>query len=142
MNLTKNQIYIISAIVILVVAYFLFFKKKGNAQAAAKMATPPPPPAPPAEAPAESGYGFGYGNAYEYNSVPALSGNFDPYNMIPRGGAENGFAAGSGRVSIPSNIGVPGIDPNLHFGAELGAGDWLQGGGKSAAAFVSGGSNS
>lgn len=144
MNLTKNQIYIISAIVILVVAYFLFFKKKGNAQAAAKMATPPPPPAPPAEAeaPAESGYGFGYGNAYEYNSVPALSGNFDPYNMIPRRGAENGFADGSGRIELASNIGVPGISPKLNLEAGLGAGDWLLGGGKSAAAFVSGGSNS
>ena len=127
MNLTKNQIYIISAIVILVVAYFLFFKKKGNAQLASKMATPPPPPA---EAPAgsESGYAGIWNGGYEYNSMPALSGGFDPYNMIPAG--ESGFRANSGDVTAPGNINVPGISNTLDLGSELGAGRWGYGGGK------------
>lgn len=121
MNLTKNQIYIVSAIVILVVAYFLFFRKKGNAEMAAKMATPPAPTPPATGTPAE-GAESGWSGAYGYNSMPALSGNYNPYYML--NGKESGYAKGSGNVVIPSNTGVPGIDPNLELGAKLGAGDW------------------
>jgi hypothetical protein len=55
--------------------------------------------------------------------MPALSGTFDPYaGILPP--AENGYAKGSGNVNMPSDIGVPGISPELNLGAELGAGNW------------------
>jgi hypothetical protein len=42
MNLTKNQIYIISAVILAVIVYFMFFRNKGTTSADAnKMVTPP-----------------------------------------------------------------------------------------------------
>lgn len=42
MNLTKNQIYIISAVILAVIVYFMFFRKKGTTSMdAQKMVAPP-----------------------------------------------------------------------------------------------------
>jgi hypothetical protein len=54
MKLTKNQIYIISAVVVIAIIYWFFFRK-ANGKAAAKMATAPAAPATPAVK-AESGW--------------------------------------------------------------------------------------
>lgn len=46
MNLTKNQIYIISAVILAVIVYFMFFRKKGTTSMdAQKMVAPPAAPA-------------------------------------------------------------------------------------------------
>ena len=42
MNLTKNQIYIISAVILAVVVYFMFFRKKGTTSTDANKMTMPP----------------------------------------------------------------------------------------------------
>lgn len=86
MNLTKNQIYIISSIVILVVAYYLFFRKK-PAKPMAKIMMPSTPPSTPAT-PAESGWAGQWDYTPEME-MAALSGTFDPYAK------ESGYAKGS-----------------------------------------------
>lgn len=85
MNLTKNQIYIISSIVILVVAYYLFFRKK-PAKPMAKIMMPSTPPSTPAT-PAESGWAGQWYYTPEME-MAALSGTFDPYAK------ESGYAKG------------------------------------------------
>lgn len=87
MNLTKNQIYIISSIVILVVAYYLFFRKKPVKMMAAK--TPQTPPATPSES--------GWAGQWDYTpemEMDALSGTFDPYAMPGESGYSNLIGCG------------------------------------------------
>ena len=98
MNLTKNQIYIISAIVILVVAYYLFFRKKP-----VKMMKKESNPAP---APSESGWE----GQWEYTpemEMDALSGTFDPYAQP----GESGFRAAIGG-SIGGDCRTTGLCPS------------------------------
>jgi hypothetical protein len=65
MNLTKNQIYIISSVIIIAVVYFMFFRKKKTPNVAAKMVTPPPANTETDPNPGESGY---YGNQFGWNA--------------------------------------------------------------------------
>lgn len=109
MNLTKNQIYIISTIVILVVAWFLFFRKKPASKIAAKMATPPATPPTTPAAPAESGFG-GWAGGWDYTpqmTMNALNGSYNPY--------ESGFVTGV----------APFVPPSANKYSSLGT-DWLQ----------------
>jgi hypothetical protein len=63
MNLTKNQIYIISSVIIIAVIYFMFFRKKTTSSTANKMAMPPAGTQTDPN-PGESGY---YGSQFGWN---------------------------------------------------------------------------
>ena len=64
MNLTKNQIYIISSVIIIAVIYFMFFRKKTTSSTANKMAMPPADTQTDPN-PGESGY---YGSQFGWNA--------------------------------------------------------------------------
>ena len=64
MNLTKNQIYIISSVIIIAVIYFMFFRKKTTSSTANKMAMPPANTQTDPN-PGESGY---YGSQFGWNA--------------------------------------------------------------------------
>jgi hypothetical protein len=92
MKLTKNQIYIISAIVIAVVIYLIVFRKK-KTTATAKLITPPMP----TPTPAESGYygaGWGWGTGpQDITKAEALTSMSGPAGNSVAGLMESGYGA-------------------------------------------------
>jgi hypothetical protein len=91
MNLTKNQIYIISAVVIITVVYFMFFKKKTVVVVA-----------PPAPKPGESNYfgeDWGWGSGpQQITRAEALYSLSNPAGNSVAGLMESGFDPTTGLV--------------------------------------------
>lgn len=91
MNLTKNQIYIISAVIIAVIVYFMFFKKKKVTIVSS-----------PAAKPGESGYfgeDWGWGTGPQAISrAEAIYSMSGPAGNSVAGTMESGFNPATGLV--------------------------------------------
>jgi hypothetical protein len=90
MNLTKNQIYIISSVIIIAVIYFMFFRKKTTSLQAAKMATPP-------ATPGESNW---FGENWGWNGGPGLISEHEA--LVSASGPASNSVAG-----LPGILGNP-----------------------------------
>ena len=123
MNLTKNQIYIISAVVIAVIVYFVFFRKKTRTITATATSTP-----------AESGYygetwGWGTG-AQEITPEMAMRSMSGPAGNSVVSTMESNFNVQTGLSQGHRPANAWQVTPESNYSqAMLRAGsgtDWLQ----------------